>query len=218
MLRNVLDSDNWDSINEKIENYENSDYNKIVYSNDIEVISSWSTVIVNQYRGHENSNTKFIDDLILYEVRLQSYWFLFETIIYNIQNNKKISLKELYEFKNTYENSILEIKIKINANISTSDKKLMDSIYETSGLSLQQKKLELLLEHNINIASANIQQKQTFYGILTQILLILFSLIGIYEQLKSIFAGNVGKMDFIILFILGFIFVLVVIFIIKKEK
>ena len=115
-------------------------------------------------------------------------------------------------------NVSLEISNILSANMSTNEKNIMESIYVTSGINTLKDKLFLLLENRIAIEEARISEKQGIYGMITEILLVLFTLVSIYEPVKNIISGTICTTDLVIGGIMIVVLIICSILIIGKGK
>jgi len=212
ILSGILSKDKWASIKDKIPLCDKKEFNSIDFTSTSKVLSSWSAVAV-----LEKEETDTIMKIIAYETELQASWFLFDCMIDNI-NGTNMSLVNLQKAKNLITNVSLDINTILSANIGTNEKNIMNDIYTTSGIQMLEKKLDLLLENRIALAEAKLYEKQGIYSTITEILLILFTLVSIYEPVKSMLTGSLSKSDIIVGAIMLLLFLISTIFIIKKEK
>lgn len=212
ILSEIEEEEKWNSIKDKITKYKEIGYNRQEFSDVSVVVSSWSAVAV-----VEEKETKAILKIIDYEVSLQASWFLFDCIIDNIKKSKLSNL-DLQREKSLATNVSLEISNILSANMSTNEKNIMESIYVTSGINKLKDKLFLLLENRISIEEAIISQKQGIYGMITEILLVLFTLVSIYEPVKNIISGTICKTDLVIGGIMIIVLIIYSILIIVKGR
>ena len=124
----------------------------------------------------------------------------------------------LQKEKSLASNMSLEVSNILSANISSNEKKALESIYATSGFETLKDKLFLLLENRIAIEEARISHRQGIYGIISEILLVLFTLVSIYEPIKNLFNGTLSTTDIIVGIIMLIVLVICSILIIEKEK
>lgn len=212
LINRIADSNQWNSIKEKLPSHVNKGYDFLEYANDSDVAASWSAVAV-----IEEKETDSINEIIEYEVLLQASWFLFDCIIDNIKKNI-LSNVALQREKNLITNVYLEMSTILSANMSSNKKKTYELIYKTSGFDSLKNKLFLLLENRIAIAQAKISERQGIYGIITEILLVLFTLVSIFEPLKKLVLGTIEPIDVIIGVIMVVVLIFCSILIIGKEK
>lgn len=212
ILSKIEKEEQWGSIKEKITKHKKKGYNRQEF-NDVSVVaSSWSAVAV-----VEEKETEVISKIIDYEVSLQASWFLFDCLIDNIKKSKLSNL-DLQKEKSLVTNVSLEISNILSANMSTNEKNVMESIYATSGINTLKDKLFLLLENRIAIEEARISEKQGIYGVITEILLVLFTLVSIYEPVKNLISGTIGTTDLVIGGIMILVLIICSILIIGKGK
>ncbi|WP_352399413.1 hypothetical protein [Anaerotignum sp.] len=212
ILSKIEKEEQWGSIKEKIRKHKTKGYNRQVI-NDVSVVaSSWSAVAV-----IEEKETEVISKIIEYEVNLQASWFLFDCLIDNIKHSKMSNL-DLQKEKSLVTNASLEISNILSANMSTNEKNVMESIYATSGINTLKEKLFLLLENRIAIEEAKISEKQGIYGVITEILLVIFTLVSIYEPVKNLISGTIGTADLVIGGIMLVVLIICSILIIGKGK
>lgn len=212
ILSKIEKEEQWNSIKDKIKKYKKRGYKCEELNDESFVASSWSAVAV-----VEEKDIGIISKIINYEIYLQASWFLFDCIIDNIKNNKFSNL-DLQKERSLVTNVSLDISNVLSANMSTNEKNVMESIYDTSGINTLKDKLFLLLDNRIAIEEAKISEKQGLYGIITEILLVLFTLVSIYEPLKNLISGNICKTDLIIGSIMIVILIVCSILIIGKGK
>jgi hypothetical protein len=211
-MNKVCDNSQWNSIVQKIKNYKDKGFQASDFSDVSKVASSWSAVAF-----IETSSSNTIDDIINYEIVLQASWFLFDCLIDNIKNNQMNNL-ELQKEKSLATNVSLEVSNILSANMSTSQKDALEIIYQTSGFEILKDKLFLLLENRIAIVEAKISQRQGIYGIITEILLVLFTLVSIYEPIRNVVNGTLKTSDMIIGIVMIIVLIVCSILIIGKEK
>ena len=125
---------------------------------------------------------------------------------------------DLQKEKSLVTNVSLEISNILSANMSTNEKNIMESIYVTSGINTLKDKLFLLLENRIAIEEARISEKQGIYGMITEILLVLFTLVSIYEPVKNLISGTICTTDLVIGGIMIVVLIICSILIIGKGK
>lgn len=212
ILSKIEKEEQWNSIKDKIEKYREIGYNRQEFSDVSVVVSSWSAVAV-----VEEKETEAILKIIDYEVSLQASWFLFDCIIDNIKQSKLSNL-DLQKEKSLVTNVSLEISNILSANMSTNEKNIMESIYVTSGINTLKDKLFLLLENRIAIEEARISEKQGVYGMITEILLVLFTLVSIYEPVKNLISGTICTADLVIGGIMIVVLIICSILIIGKGR
>ncbi|MDO4334168.1 MAG: hypothetical protein Q4C58_16000 [Eubacteriales bacterium] len=212
IMREILTRDKWDSIKRRIEKYRCVGYNSIPYNDEASVVSSWSAVAV-----IEKSQTKAIEKIIDYEVSLQAGWFLFDALTDNLEKTHMSNL-ELQRNKSIITNVFLDISNIMSANMGTNEKQVMENIYETSGIDEMNKKCKLLLENRIAIEEVKMSNRQSIYGIITEILLVSFTLIQIYDPIKNFFTGRLTGDDLIVSGIMLLALIVSSIFIIRKGK
>ena len=94
----------------------------------------------------------------------------------------------------------------------------MEAIYNSSGIDTVKKKLMLLLDNRIARGEAKSNEQQKKYGIITEILLVLFTLVSIYEPVKNLIDGKLVISDYIVGGIMLVAFAICSFFIIKKER
>ncbi len=211
-ISKIADSSQWDSIKEKLPFHVNRGYNFIEYDNDSKVAASWSAVAV-----IEEKETDSINEIIEYEIILQASWFLFDCIIDNIKKNILSNL-DLQREKSLITNVHLDISTILSANMNSNKKNTYELIYKTSGFDSLKNKLFLLLENRIAIARAKISERQGIYGIITEILLVLFTLVSIFEPFKKLILGTIESVDIIVGIIMIAVFIICSILIIGKER
>ena len=115
-------------------------------------------------------------------------------------------------------NVSLDISVILGANMSMSEKNAFESIYSTTGFESLRDKLFLLLENRIAIAEAKISEKQLKYGIITEMLLLMFTLVSIYDPLRNLANGSLQDKDIIVGCILIVLFIVYYIITRMKEK
>ena len=212
ILSQICDESQWTSITDKIKKYNNKGYTSLEYTDSTNIAASWSAVaVIDEKEG------TIINRIVDYEIVLQASWFLFDCLIDNIKNSHLSNL-DLQKEKSLATNVSLEISSILSANMSSSEKKSLESIYTTSGFETLKDKLFLLLENRIAIAEAKISHRQGIYGIITEILLVLFTLVSIYEPIKNLFNGTLATTDIVIGIIMLIILIICSILIIGKEK
>lgn len=212
ILGTILKEEQWDSIQHKVENYSKKGYESFDFNDLSKVVTSWSAVAV-----IDENETDVIDKILDYEILLQGSWFLFDCLIDNIKNSKMSAL-DLQKEKSLVTNVTLEICNISSANMSTNEKNIMEGIYKTSGFDTVKEKLYLLLENRISIAEARTTSKQATYGIITEILLILFTLVSIFDPIKNFINGTLNKTDYIVAGIMLVVLIISTVLIIGKEK
>lgn len=211
-ISKILDSAQWDSIKDKLPLHVNKGFESIEYTNESEVAASWSAVAV-----IEQKETESINEIIHYEVILQASWFLFDCIVDNVKKNVKSNL-DLQKEKSLITNVYLEISTILSANMSSNKKNTYELIYRTSGFDSLKNKLFLLLENRIAISKAKFSERQGIYGIITEILLVLFTLVSIFEPLKKLVMGTIETIDIVIGSIMIGVLVICSILIIGKGR
>lgn len=212
ILSNICDKSQWGSIVNKIAKYKNRGYSLTEYTDSSNIVASWSAVAVIEEKG-----SSVIDNIVDYEISLQSSWFLFDCLTDNIKNSQMTNL-ELQKEKSLATNISLEVSSILSANMSSSEKDALKAIYDTSGFDTLKNKLFLLLENHIAISEAEISHRQGVYGIITEILLVLFTLVSIYEPIKNLFNSTLTITDVVISIILFTVLIICSILIIRKEK
>ena len=212
ILGEILNENSWEDIKVKIQSYHPIGYEKTEYNEKTAVIASWSAVAV-----VEEINTKIIDSIIRYEASLQSAWFLFDALTDNLESINLSDL-ELQRSKSTATNVFLDTSNILSANMSTNEKGAMEIIYKTSGLETEKNKCFLLLENRIAIEKSKQSNRQTIYGIITEILLVAFTLIQIYQPIEDFISGEITHTDIIVATIMLITLIVSSIFIIRREK
>lgn len=212
LMKNILDETKWDSISSAVDKYVTAGHDVVEYSDSSKVLASWSSVAV-----VEQKNTGLIEQVIAYEIMLQSCWFLLDVIVDNLENDD-FSGMELQRFKAITSKIYLNVDAKIGANMSTSDRMSENIIYKTSGIELIERKASLLLDSKISIEQAKQESRQTLSGIITEILLIGFTLFQIHTPVKDILTGNLTDADVFTMIILVLVLVLSSVLIVKKER
>lgn len=212
IMSSILDNDSWTGILDKAHNYQSQPVNASSFSESTEVHSSWSAVAV-----IEDTESLIVEQIIKYEILLQSSWFLYDCLMDNI-NHTQLSYVDLHIYKSLASSISLEISIITGANLSTNEMITYSHIYSTSGADVLFKKLSLLLDNRISIADANIQRKQSVYGIITEILLVLFTLISLYDPVTNLINNEITNQDLYIGGVMLLILLISSIFIIGKER
>lgn len=212
ILREILRQDKWDSIKKRVEKYKCIGYKVAAYNDEVSVVASWSAVAV-----IEKAQTDAIEKIIEYEVSLQAGWFLFDALIDNLEKTKLSNL-ELQRNRSIATNVFLDISNIMSANMGTNEKNVMENIYLTSGIDRIKEKCQLLLENRIAIEEAKMSKRQVIYGIITEILLVSFTLIQIYDPIKNLIKGNLTCDDLVVSGIMLVALIVSSIFIIRKEK
>ena len=123
-----------------------------------------------------------------------------------------LSAVELQNYKSIYTGVNLEVDNIISANMSTCDINFMNLIKDTSGIELIKQKLDLLLNNKIALENAKSAEKQTVYGIITEIL------VSIYEPILNVINRKISHNDIIVLIVMGIALAISSFFIIRKEK
>lgn len=212
ILKDIQDSDKWDNIRKRIKTYNCPNSNMEAYSDSTFVASSWSAVAV-----LAKERTEDIVSVVLYEAELQAVWFLFDAIINNL-GNVEMKNVELQQQKSIASNAFLNISGVLNANMRSNEKRVFEKIYATSGIETMKEKGMMLLENRIALEAAKHSKRQNVYGIITEILLVSFTLIQLYSPIKNLIFGDVTRDDLII----GSIMVLILLFssflIIRKDR
>lgn len=212
ILGAIMNESQWDSIKNKVDNYTCKSYSSEEFNDLSKVASSWSAVAI-----IEANCTNAVDIVTDYEILLQGSWFLFDCLTDNIKKSKMTNLN-LQKQKSLVTNISLEISNISSANMSTNEKKIMEAIYSTSGMDILKEKLHLLLENRIAIEEARISKKHGVYGIITETLLVMFTLVSIYEPIRNVLTGNIEKVDFILAGAMLVVLIFTAILIIGKEK
>lgn len=212
ILLKIDREDQWDSIKEKLQKHKTTGYDLKEFSEASVVASSWSAVAV-----IEEKETEVISRITEYEIYLQACWFFFDCLVDNIKKSRLSNL-ELQKIRSIVRDVSLEISNVLSANMSTSERNVMQSIYKTSGIDIIKEKLLSLLDNRIAIEEARISEKQAIYGMITEILLVLFTLVSIYEPVKNLINGSIAAMDLIIGGIMFVVLIVCSILIIGKGK
>ncbi len=212
ILNEILNEDKWSSINARVNAYRPVGYQEEPFNDSSSVIASWSAVAV-----VEKKATALLDSIIRYEVDLQSAWFLFDALIDNL-NSGQLSDLELQRYKSTATDVYLDISNTLSANMSTSQKRSKKIIYDTSGLEEIKEKCILLLENRINIEQAKQSSQRAVDGMVSEILLVAFTLIQIYEPLKNMVKGVMTREDLIVGAIVLAALAVSSFFIIRKDR
>ena len=76
----------------------------------------------------------------------------------------------------------------------------------------------MLLENRIAIEEAKHNKKQNIYGIITEILLVSFTLIQLFSPIKNLFFGEVTREDLIIGSVMILVLLLSAFLIVRKER
>jgi hypothetical protein len=212
IMSEILNEDKWNDIKNRIASYRPIGYKCDEYNESSSVISSWSAVAVIEKR-----KTQVVDSIIRYETSLQSAWFLFDALSDNLENVKLTDL-ELQRCKSTATNVYLDTSNILSANMCTNEKNAMKNIYATSGLDAGKEKCFLLLENRISIEKAKMSSRQSVYGIITEILLVAFTLIQIYEPIRNFLTGTLTRDDLVVSIIMLIALSVSSVFIVRKEK
>lgn len=212
IISKVCGREHWKMIKNSISNHEFKGYNAVEYNATSVIASSWSAVAV-----IEDEETEAIKRVIDYEIELQASWFLFDCLIDNIKKNDLSNL-DLQKEKSLATNVSLDISVILGANMSMSEKNAFESIYSTTGFEALRDKLFLLLENRIAIEEAKISEKQVKYGIITEMLLLMFTLVSIYDPLRNLANGSLQDKDIIVGCILIVLFIVYYIITRMKEK
>lgn len=215
LLSSIENRNKWEMIKKNVNNYIPSfhnEYDTCNYSDKSTIVTSWSAVAVIGADWKEVSL-----DVINYEISLQAAWFLYDAITDNIHETHFENV-ELQRIRSIITNIDLEIENIISANMSTNKKRAMEAIYNSSGIDTVKKKLMLLLDNRIAIEEAKSNEQQKKYGIITEILLVLFTLVSIYEPVKNLIDGKLVISDYIVGGIMLVALAICSFFIIKKER
>ena len=212
ILGSIMNESQWDSIKNKVNNYICKSYSSEEFNDLSKVASSWSAVAV-----IDDDYTNAVDIVTDYEILLQGSWFLFDCLIDNIKNSKMTNLN-LQKQKSLMTNISLDISNISSANMSTNEKKTMKAIYDTSGMDILEEKLHLLLENRIAIEEARSNKKHGVYGVITEILLVMFTLVSIYEPIRNVLTGDIEKVDCILAVVMVVVLILTAVLIIGKER
>lgn len=212
IISEIENNEQWPSIKRKISSYVEKGYSRQEYSDVSDVIASWSAVAV-----VEEYETNVISKIIDYEVSLQASWFLFDCLMDNIKQCK-VSNLDLQKEKSIATYVSLEVSHILSANMRTNEKSVMESIYSTSGMDVLKDKLFLLLDNRIAIEEAKLSKNQSVYGIITEVLLVLFTLVSIYEPIKNIICGTIEPIDIGLGIVMVVVLVVYTILIIGKDK
>ena len=212
VMCNILDCSKWSIIKEALCEDRNIQFSSVEYGGEYKVAASWSAVAI--IGNHSN---KDIETVVNYEINLQAAWFLFDCLIDNVRESV-INVVDLQNEKSIFTCVDLDISNIISANMKSSEKDYMQIIYDTSGINVLKQKLELLLQNKIAIAEAKLAEKQKVYGIITEILLVVFTLVSIYEPIQNLIEKNIKKSDIIVLSIMLIALLCSAFFIVRKEK
>lgn len=212
ILKDIQDPNKWESIKKQVDIYNCPDSNLEAYSDVTFVASSWSAVAV-----WVKEQTNDISNVIMYEAELQAVWCLFDTIINNLEN-VEIKNIELQKQKSIAANAFLNISGILNANMGSNEKQVFEKIYVTSGIEIIKEKCMMLLENRIAIEEAKHNKKQNIYGIITEILLVSFTLIQLFSPIKNLFFGEVTREDLIIGCVMILVLLLSAFLIVRKER
>ncbi|AJQ45356.1 hypothetical protein JM47_01970 [Ureaplasma diversum] len=212
IINKIYNQEQWNSIISKIQMYNIHGFHNNEFNNSSNITSSWAAVAVVEEKESE-SLTRILD----YEIELQASWFLFDCLIENINKTNMTNL-QLQKQKSLATNISLNISTILTPNMSLSEKNTFESIYETSGFKIIQDKLFLLLENKIAIAIAKLNEKQSRYAIITEIFLVLFTLVSIYEPLRNLINGEIKTSDIILATIMLILFVICSYFIVRKKQ
>lgn len=222
VMCNILDCSKWPIIKEALcedRNIKeapcedrNIQFSSVEYGGEYRIAASWSAVAI-----IGNHLYKDIEPVINYEINLQAAWFLFDCLIDNVRESA-INIVDLQNEKSIFTCVDLDISNIISANMKSSEKDYMQIIYDTSGINVLKQKLELLLKNKIAITEAKLAEKQKVYGIITEILLVVFTLVSIYEPIQNLIEKNIKKSDIIVLIIMLIALLCSTFFIVRKEK
>lgn len=212
VMCNILDCSKWPTIKEALRKDRNVQIRAVEYGGEDKIVASWSAVAI-----IGNHSYKDIEAVVNYEINLQAAWFLFDCLIDNVKE-AAVNLVDLQKEKSIFTCVDLDISNIIEANMKSSEKDYMQIIYDTSGINVLKQKLELLLQNKIAIAEAKLAEKQKVYGIITEILLVVFTLVSIYEPIQNLIEKNIKKSDVIVLSIMVIALLCSVFFIVRKEK
>lgn len=177
------------------------------------VLASWTAIAV----VSSEKATPALNIVIDYEALLQTGWFLFDATVDNLEKSH-FSGVQLQQLKNAVADMGLALSCRTSANTSTSIKQIVDSIYDTSGLEDVKSKCLLMLDSHLELEKAHSEERHRFYRIITEILLIAFTLLQIYEPVRDLANNQVSSNDAITLLLITFLFVISSIIIIKRER
>ena len=211
-LSNITDENKWDTIINTADNYNIIGFERETYNDTSALIASWSAVAV-----VEKEKTSFIDFIVDCEVSLQSFWFLFDVLIDNLKY-KKFTNVELQRFKGLVVNVSLEIENTIGANISMNEMSCLDIIYKTSGIKTICKKCLLLMDNYISIEEARLSSRRTVYEAMTEILLVSFTIIQIYDPLRNFLKGDLNHDDIVLGIVLLVVLIFSSVIIFRKDR
>lgn len=212
VMYNILDNSKWPTIKEALNQKRDTHFNVVRYGNEDVITASWSSIAI---IGHHSHNVR--DKVIDYEINLQAAWFLYDCLIDNITKSET-NIIDLQNEKSLFTYIDLDISNIISANMASNEKELLQIIYNTSEISILKQKLSLLLENKIAIEKAKAAEKQKTYTIITEILLVIFTLVSIYEPIDDIIKNNIQQSDIFVLIVILIALLCSVFFIIRKEK
>ena len=212
IMKNILEINKQNKIKDNIQNIEPKKFEYNILSETSIVAHSWSGIaVVEEYNNYHS-----LEEIIELEVRIQATWFLYDCIIDNI-NNTKYSIVDLQKIKNTIDYISMDTDNIISANMSTGDKDIINSIVKSSGLYSIKEKAFMIINNKIAIENAYVQERSHKYTLFTEIILLLLTLISAYDPIKSVVNSNFKNSDLVIGIILITIFIVLSIFMIRKE-
>lgn len=212
IMSNILNKDEWPLIKHNVDNYTEIGHHSINFSSKSKVVSSWSGVLV-----MDDQECKCLEKVIEYEIILQGAWFLYDSLIDTLKSTSQTNI-QLQRMRSLVSYVSMEISNITSANMSTNEIKVFNKIYSTSGILIVENKLNKLLENRINIEDAKHKIKQTNYGIITEILLVLFTIINLFGPVKAIIDNELNSKDIFIIVIMLLALIICSILIIRKEK
>lgn len=214
VLAEILDKTKWEEISQKLDIFSPIGFESFAFNANSEVGATWAAVAILE---EKKENQELVDTITEYEAMLQCGWFFFDATKDNLEK-RALSGVELQKLKNMATEIDHKISCSVSANLSTGMKNIQELIRKTSGYEDIRDSCMLLLENRIDLEQAKHAERQSFYGSLTEILLVIVALFQIYEPIKHLVSDQVTQGDVIVFLILIVVLVFSVILIIRRDR
>lgn len=211
-ITDILNEKRWGEIIECLAEYQPIGFDLCNYGSNSKIAATWAAAAV-----LEREKTDLIETVIKYEILLQCGWFFYDATIDNLEKGNFNGV-ELQRMKNISTEVDHNVNCGISVNMSTRSREARQLVYKTSGYEDIRDRCLRLLDNRISLEKAKHEKNQALYGILTEILLVAFTLFQIYEPIKNLVSGQLTQSDTIVFVVMILLLLASIILIVRRSR
>lgn len=192
-FNNIYDQSQWNLIERRIEEYDDSPHKIKELSENLIFADSWSGVVV---AGDLTRNRTCITWLMEFEIVLQSTWLLFDAYCEDILR-QELSTLELQSTLSNVEFMKVSLDNDISSNMEQSRHVMRNSLIDSSDINVIYARMHGMLENRLKLQTILEEKKKSKYSLFSDIALLFIALMEIYGVIVGFLSENLVREDYI---------------------